>query len=253
MKFYEFKNVSEQEGSLYIYGEIISGGNEWKWDETDVTLTDFKQQLDDLGDIKTLNMYINSPGGSVFVASTMISMLERLKAKGTVINTYVDGLSASAASFLMMIADNIYLYKNSIVMIHRPMAVAMGNVDDMQSMIDTLNKIEDSILVPMYLNKAKKDVDEKKIKTLLANETWLNASDMSKYFNVELIEDSKQIAAFVDVKLFKNYKNTPKELIEEVKDTVNEDIENEETKMLEIKNKEILEKAKAKLKLIATL
>lgn len=244
MKFYEFKNKTKESAELYIYGEIISGGNELKWDDTDVTLTDFKQAIDDVVDIKTLNMYINSPGGSVFVASTMISMLQRLKDKGTVINAFVDGLSASAASFLMMIADNVNLYTNSIVMIHRPMAIAIGNVEDMQSMIDTLNKIEDSVLIPMYLAKANKDVDEKVIKDLLAKESWLNATDMAKYFNVNILEDTKQIAACVDTNLFKNYKNTPKNLIktEEVKDE-------ETTKEIEeVVNNEILEKAKAKLK-----
>src|SRR5690606_40642686 len=68
-------------------------------------LAEFKAELDKLGDIKYLNIYINSPGGSVFVASTMVSMLERLKQKSAKINAYVDGIAASAASFLMMVAE----------------------------------------------------------------------------------------------------------------------------------------------------
>jgi ATP-dependent protease ClpP protease subunit len=267
MKFYEFKNLTKDSAELYIYGEIVQE-NQIDWwtgekSETAVDLVGFKKELDDIGNVNTLNMYINSPGGDVFVASTMISMLQRLKDKGTTINAYVDGLSASAASFLMFVADNINLYSNSIVMIHKPMSIAMGNSDDFQSMIDTLNKIEDSILVPMYMKKAVDGVDEAQIKQLLADETWLGATDMIKYFNVNILEDTKQIAACIDKKLFKNYKNIPKELIEETKENVISNIKVDVngiiingvnvTEILETKNKEITDKARAKLKLQATL
>ena len=161
MKFYEFKNITSLEADLYIYGEIVQEKSVDFWtgeeSQTEVGLMDFKKELEDLGNVQTLNLYINSPGGEVFTASTMISLLERQKAKGTIINAYVDGLSASAASFLMMVADNIYIYKNSVVMIHKPMSVAWGNVNEMQKTIDALNKIEDSVMIPMYMSKAKVD------------------------------------------------------------------------------------------------
>ena len=140
MKFYEFKNITSSEADLFIYGEIVSEHDDWFGSDSDFALTDFKDELDNLGNIKTLSIYINSPGGDVFTASTMISMLKRLKDNGTIINAYVDGLSASAASFLMMVADNIYLYKNSIVMVHKPMSIAIGNVNDMQKTIEFLYK-----------------------------------------------------------------------------------------------------------------
>lgn len=247
-KFFEFKNVTKDSGDLYIYGEIVESKDGWFGSETDVSLLDFKQAIDDLGDIKNLNIYINSPGGSVFVASTMISMLQRLKDKGTTINAYVDGLSASAASFLMMIADNIYLYKNSIVMIHKPMAIAMGNSKDFQDMINTLDKIEDSVMIPMYLKKAVDNVNEAEIKQLLEDETWLNSSDMIKYFNVNILEDSKQIAACIDSKLFKNYKNAPKNLIG-INNTIVKVDSDELIKAQEKIKIDILEKAKARLNL----
>ena len=217
-KFYEFKNTSDFSSDLYIYGEIVEDDANWWTGEKDpslVGLTSFKEELDSLGNIRNLNMYINSPGGDVFTASTMVSMLNRLKDKGTVINAYVDGLSASAASFLMMVADNIKLYKNSIVMVHKPMSMAWGNADDLQKTIDALDKIEDGVMMPLYMKKAK--VEEKKIKSLVDEESWLDTKDMDKYFNVELLDEEKVAVASVSSNLFKNYKNTPdfvKNLIE---------------------------------------
>ena len=210
-KFYEFKNITSSEADLFVYGEIVQEKSIDWWtgeeSQTDVGLMDFKEQLDSIGNVQKLNIYINSPGGDVFTASTMISMLQRVKDKGTTINAYVDGLSASAASFLMMVADNVNLYKNSTVMVHKPMSIAWGNANDMQKTIDALNKIEESVIMPMYMNKSK--VDEKEIKSLIDAETWLSAKEMDKYFNVTLLGEEKTAVASISSNLFKNYKNVP--------------------------------------------
>lgn len=233
MKFYEFKNITSNEADLFIYGEIVSEHDDWFGSDSDYALSDFKEQLDNLGNIRTLNMYINSPGGDVFTASTMISMLKRLKSNGTIINVYIDGLSASAASFLMMIADNIYLYKNSIVMIHKPMSIAIGNANEMQKTIDALNKIEDSVMLPMYMDKAK--TDEATIKQLINDETWLNASQTDEYFNVILLDEEKTAVASVSSSLFKNYKNTPDFIKNALKTVKNDEKIEENTEKIEEK------------------
>lgn len=250
-KFYEFKNISSSEADLYVYGEIVQEKSVDWWtgeeSETDVGLMEFKEALDSIGNVKKLNLYLNSPGGDVFTASTMVSMLSRLKERGTVIDAYVDGLSASACSFLMMIADNINLYKNSTVMVHKPMSWAVGNANDMQKTIDALNKIEDSVMMPLYMNKAK--VKEEEIRSLINNETWLSASDMDKYFNVTLLNTEKVAVASIKSDLFKNYKNTPDFIENMLKTEEKEDFleENDEkTLKNEIKEQEI----KAKLGLI---
>lgn len=227
-KFYEFKNITSTEADLFIYGEIVQEKSVDWWtgseSQTEVGLMDFKEQLDNLGNVQTLNIYINSPGGDVFTASTMISMLKRVKDKGTVINSYVDGLSASAASFLMMVADNIYLYKNSTVMVHKPMSIAFGNANEMQKTIDALNKIEESVMMPMYMTKSK--VDEETIQALINDETWFSAKEMDKYFDVILVDEEKKAVASVSSSLFKGYKNVPeylKNLIETNSTSIEQD------------------------------
>ena len=103
-KFWEVKASANKTGDVYVYGSIVS----YKWEDSDVTAKSFKEDLDALGEIGTLNMYINSPGGSVFTAQAIFSILKRHEAEK---NAYVDGLAASAASFLIMAADNIYMPK----------------------------------------------------------------------------------------------------------------------------------------------
>lgn len=241
-KFYEFKNITPSEADLFVYGEIVQEKSVDWWtgteSETDVSLMEFKRELDNIGNVQTLNIYINSPGGDVFTASTMISMLERQKDKGTTINAYVDGLSASAASFLMMVADNVYLYKNSTVMVHKPMSIAIGNANDMQKTIDALNKIEESVMLPMYMSKSK--VSEEEIKSIIDAETWLSASDMDKYFNVTILNEEKVAVATMHSNLFKNYHNVP--------DFIKNLLKSEDKYKKEQKNDEISPKTDEKAK-----
>lgn len=264
-RFYEFKNITSSEADLFVYGEIVQEKSVDWWtgeeSQTDVGLMDFKEQLDSIGNVQTLNIYINSPGGDVFTASTMISMLQRVKDKGTTINAYVDGLSASAASFLMMVADNINLYKNSTVMIHKPMSFAFGNANEMQKTIDVLNKIEESVMIPMYMNKSK--VDEEEIKSIINAESWFSAKEMDKYFNVTILDEEKTAVASISSNLFKNYKNVPDFIKNSLKKVQNvpkneEIVQNIEENALETNDNETIstenqskeQEIKARLKLV---
>ena len=202
-RFYEFKNQTENSVDLYVYGAITDDKEaDFFSSESDVDLKDFKDALDKLSDNSTLNMYVNSPGGSVFAASTMATMLERAKeTKKIKINAYVDGLCASAASFLIMPSDDIKLYTNSMLMIHKPLSFVWGNADEMQKEIDVLNKIQENVMLPLYMKKAK--VKEDEIRELINNETWLSSEETNEIFNVTLLGCKKECEACVDQDLFK--------------------------------------------------
>lgn len=228
-KFYEFKNETDISNDLYIYGAITSSkDDDWMASESDVDLNDFKETLDSLQSGTTLNIYVNSPGGSVFAASTMCSMLQRAKeTKNIKIIAYVDGLAASAASFLIMVADEINMYSNSMLMVHKPMSIAWGNANDLQKEIDTLNSIENNVMLPLYEKKAKCDIST--IKNLIEVESWLSAKEVDDLFNVNLLDSAKEVNACVDKNLFKCYKNVP-DMFKEVKNEVEEEKTEEEPK-----------------------
>lgn len=212
-KFYEIKNIiPNSSADLYIYGEIVTDDKDW-WtgekDENLIGLQSFKEELDNLGNISDLNIYMNTPGGEVFVATTICSMLQRLKDNGTKIHTYVDGLCASAGTFILMMGDDINLYENSMIMIHKPIGYCEGNAIDFQKYIDLLDTVENSTMIPLYMKKSK--VDEDKLKELISNESWLGAKETAEIFNINILEEQKQVAACVS-DLFNSYKNVPKNL-----------------------------------------
>lgn len=184
-KFWSFKAKSEKVGELLLYGEISN----YSWWGDEVTPKDFKADLDALGDVQEINVYINSDGGDVFAGQAIYSMLKRHKAK---INVYIDGLAASMASVIAMVGDTIYMPKNAMMMIHNPWTIAGGNANDFRSLAEELDKIRESMIATY---KDKSGLEEDKIIELLDAETWLTAEDALSYGLIDEIEQEKEIAA----------------------------------------------------------
>lgn len=217
-----FKNITSTSADFYVYGDIVDEKMPDFWtgeiSSTEVDTNAMKNELDELQNkgIKDFNIYINSPGGSVFASSTMVSLLKRFKQNtGAKIHGFIDGLCASAATYLLMVADEINVYQNSILMIHKPLTFSFGNANDLQKDIDTLNTIENDMMIPMYMNKCK--VDEKELKNLINNETWFSGNEkdemfIGNFFDINYLDEAKQVSACINKKLFKNYKHIPKEL-----------------------------------------
>lgn len=209
-KFYNFISTNKKH-ELYVYGEIIGGSN--KWDESDVIFDDFKNKLSEMEDNSTLDVYVNSPGGSVFTTQGIVAALRRAKDRGISVNAYIDGIGASCASWLPMVADNIYVYPQSVMMIHKPMSIAFGNSDQMKKEIDVLDKIENDVIIPLYMEKAKEGVTEEFLREKMSEETWFTANEISNLFNVTMLSEERKIACCADKNVLNRYSNVPKELL----------------------------------------
>ena len=202
-RFWNFKALDEKTGELTLYGEI---SNETWWGD-EVTPKEFKSDLDNLGEIDTLNIYINSPGGDVFAGQTIYSILKRHKAHK---NVYIDGLAASIASVIAMAGNTIFMPKNAMMMIHNPWTVGMGNADEFRKLAEDLDKIRES-LIAAYEGHSALTRDE--IIEIMDAETWLTASECEEYGFCDVVGEEKNMAASIDKDVLARYKNTPKELI----------------------------------------
>lgn len=213
-KFWEIKAAAEKVGDIYIYGRIVG----YRWNDDDVTAKSFKDDLDALGDIDTLNLYVNSSGGSVFTAQTIYSILKRHSA---VKNAYVDGLAASAASFLIMAADKIHIPKNATMMIHKPMTYAFGNSTELRKEADVLDKVEVG-MIAAYMSHIGDTITEEKLKELLDAESWLTAQECVDYGLADELIEEKNVAACIDSDLIARYKNVPEFLIQNRSESLDE-------------------------------
>jgi ATP-dependent Clp protease protease subunit len=168
-----------------LYGPISS--STWLGDE--VTPKQFKSELDALGDVDEIKVYINSDGGDVFAGQAIHSMLKRHKAK---VKVYIDGLAASIASVIAMAGDEIYMPSNSMMMLHNPWTLVLGNSEELRKIADDLDKIREGI-VAAYQTKTALSKD--KIIEMMDAETWMTADEAVRLGFADKVEKEKAVAA----------------------------------------------------------
>ena len=95
-----------------------------------VSAKDFAEKLTDIGAVREIELYINSPGGAVFDGLAIYNMLQRHPAEVTV---FVDGLAASIASVVAMSGDTVIMPQNALLMMHRPMGLTAGPGNKLQN------------------------------------------------------------------------------------------------------------------------
>jgi len=184
----EVKAKTKDEGEVWVYGNV---GDSW-WEEG-VTAKGMADQLKALGDVKTLNVYINSGGGSVFEGVAIYNTLRRHRARKIV---HIDGLAASIASVIAMAGDEIRIAVNGLVMIHNPWGVAVGEAKDFRKMADSLDKIRGAIVDTYELRTGQTAED---LSAMMDDETWMNAEEALAAGFVDAITDAVEQAAFADV------------------------------------------------------
>lgn len=190
----DVKNADGDVAEIFIYDEIGYWGVEAK---------DFIRDLASVSAPK-VKVRINSPGGSVFDGLAIYNAIASYPGE---IECHVDGLAASAASFIALAGDKVVMAENSMLMIHNAWGVAIGNKADMRQIADVLEKI-DAQLNGMYVAKTGKDAAE--IQQMLDDETWLTAAEAKEMGFVDEVTGASDAKASVRDGL---YAKTPKALI----------------------------------------
>lgn len=167
------KTDSEDTAEIFIYDAIVGSDMEAEW-WGGVSANAFVKALRDIT-ASTINLRINSPGGDVFGARAIETALREHSAKVIV---HIDGLAASAATFIAMAGDEIVMADGSMFMIHKAWTYAWGNANDLKKTADLLDKI-DGTLVDTYAKRSgQKDAQ---IADWMAAETWFTAEEAVKY------------------------------------------------------------------------
>ena len=174
---------------VLIYDEIGAYG---------VSAKGFLAELGALPDDAPIDLRLNSPGGSVFDAVAIYNALTRHS--GT-ITVWIDGIAASAASYIAMAGDEIVMPENAFLMIHDPSGIVMGTAADMRDMAGTLDKVAASITRGYA---AKSGKPEAQIAALMASETWFDASDALDLGLATRMAEPVRIAASFDIARFRN-------------------------------------------------
>lgn len=181
----KFWNWVKNEGgrTLYFDGYIAQDS----WFDDDITPKQFKSELTNSeGDII---VWLNSPGGDVFATSQIYNMLKEYNGKVTV---KIDGIAASAASVIAMAGNEILMSPVAMMMIHNPATVIFGEASDLQSGIDMLSEVKDSII---NAYEQKTSLPRNKISKMMDAETWFSAQKAVElgFADKVLYEDSEEV------------------------------------------------------------
>lgn len=189
---YDFKQQLDDPETLnlYIYSEVAPDGYDW-WNGVEVkseTSADyFRDKLSEFKDVKSINLYINSVGGSVREGYGIYAQLKRHPAHKTV---YVDGFANSIASVIAMAGDKIIMRINSMMGVHNAMDYCLGNASEHRKCAENLDRLMEGNR-QIYLAKSNGKITLEKLTELLDAETLLTAQECLEYGLCDEIADQE--------------------------------------------------------------
>jgi ATP-dependent Clp protease protease subunit len=202
--------AAPKKGCLYLYDAIGSDG--MGGGITAIQVVDALKELKGSGH-RDLEVRISSPGGSVFDGIAMYRAISEWDGPKTAI---VDGLAASAASFVMLAADKVQAGAEAMVMVHEAWGglFAAGTADEIvaaaEELAAPLRKANDSI-VAIYMQRT--GLDEKKCRALMAAETWMTGAEAKAAgFVSEVLQDERATVGTVTdsaAAIIAKFKNAP--------------------------------------------
>lgn len=180
--WYRITNSADGGVDVYIYDEIGYWG---------VTAKDFVAELANAGD-GPLTVHINTPGGDVFDG---LAIYNAIAARDNT-TTVVDGIAASAGSFIMQAGKKRRMTRNGQVMIHNASGLVIGEAKDMREMADLLDKTTANI-ADIYAQRSGTDLD-----------TWLEAMDAETWYSGQEAVDAGLADEVVGAENSKDSKST---------------------------------------------
>ena len=193
-------NAKGKTAELLIYdivGDGIFGG---------ITARQVMTDLKAAGNIESLSVRINSPGGDVHEGHAIYNAIKRHPARVIV---DIDGVAASIASVIAMAGDTVRIADNAMMMIHKPWAFGMGTADEHRTIAGALDRAEAGIL-EAYQKKSGQTT--KQLEAWLAAETWFDATEAVDAGLADELGDEQQLSA-CDFSKFA-YKHIPQRLVE---------------------------------------
>jgi ATP-dependent Clp endopeptidase proteolytic subunit ClpP len=143
-----------------------------------------------------ITVRINSPGGDVFDGLAVFNALREHSAKVT---TRIEGLAASMASAIALAGDEAQAHKNSMMMIHDPWALVVGNQYDLREVADILQKIGGNLLEIYY---DKSTIGKRELKQMMKDETWFTAQEAKERKLIDTVLDAGAAKAKFDLSMF---------------------------------------------------
>lgn len=187
-------------GELVLYGSVGSD-----WFDDFFTARDVVSSLAQLKG-KDINVRINSGGG---IADEGVAIYNSLKNHTGTVTVYVDGIAASAASVIAMAGSKIVMRTGSVMMVHDPLMLAIGNADDMRKAIEALDAVGDA-MADIYSAKTGRPAEA--VRKEMRDELWMTAAEAKAKGYADDEDDSEAIEASAFD--YRAYSRAPERIVE---------------------------------------
>jgi len=177
--WYRIRNAGDR-AEVLLYGVI---GDEWDGNDASTFVRDLNAIT-----AKTIDLHVNSTGGLVFDGIAIYAALRNHPAR---VEVSVDGVAASAASFIAMAGDRITVEKPAKLMIHDAAGLVIGDAADMRQMADLLDELSDTI-AGIYADRAGGSVAS--WRESMRAETWYSAHEAVKAGLADAVANDRQAA-----------------------------------------------------------
>ncbi|MBU9728275.1 head maturation protease, ClpP-related [Diplocloster modestus] len=238
---------------LYIYDNVSEYGalnwSTWEYEESQTSAKYFRDQLEAIPEEHTIELHINSNGGSVKEGVAIYNLLKRHRAQKI---GYVDGVAYSIAFVILQACNERIMGVGTSALIHNMWIETWGNADQLRKEADDLDVLMESNR-KIFMERAK-GISEEELKKKMEAETYLTPDQCVEYGFCDKVESMEgeekgqqtqqalqQAIQEMKVKLmqqqtFRNeLNNMYKELREEkTVNEVKEEIKPEKSKMQEI-------------------
>jgi ATP-dependent protease ClpP protease subunit len=168
--FYKFTMAKDQNAParLDLFGTIGGGFFEEGFDDVS-----FAQAMSGIGEFQPLDIYVNSPGGSVFAAISIYNIIARHQGAVTI---HVSGIAASAATIITSVPNGRVIMPLGSMMLVHPVRAALGSstAEELQEAGKNLEKVRESV-IDIYERKT--GLDRKKLTGMMQKESYFTAGE----------------------------------------------------------------------------
>lgn len=173
---------NENEAEVLLYGAI---GEDF-WGEGNDAKS-FHEELNNLKNVETIHLRINSGGGDVFDGTSIYNSLVDHPAKVIV---HIVGVAASAATLISMAGDEIRMAENAHYMIHRASGMVWGNANDIRAYLELLDRADNLI---MLTYEARTGIDRETLEDLMDADRWMTAEEAKEHGFIDFIVEAKKV------------------------------------------------------------
>lgn len=182
-----FQKAENDCHKLYIYDDVTAYGtwnwNTWSYEDSKTSAKYFQEQLENIPDTATIELHINSNGGSVKEGVAIYNQLRQKSCKKV---GYVDGVAYSVAFLILQACDERIMGLGTSALIHNMWMSVDGNSKELRKAADDLDTLMES---NRQIFMERSNLEEQQLIEMMEAETFLTPDKAMEYGLIDRVEN----------------------------------------------------------------